>query len=220
MFPAESAALAQRPLDTVDAMMILPETEPAGWSKALICIDMQRDFVEPGAPAAVSGATACIAAVERAASALRQERGIVIWVTRSYEADGSNVEPSRLARWRSAPFVVAGSPGAELVPGLGAAPEDVAIVKPSYSAFFGTDLDGLLSGAGVEELVLCGVDLARCVRATAVDGLSRGYSVTVLADASATRSDAAKRSNLDDLGDLGAVVLSSEEWLAVEGAAR
>jgi nicotinamidase-related amidase len=160
-----------------------------------------------------------VAAIESAARAVR-ERGIVVWVTRAYAPDGSNVEPSRLPNWALAPFVVAGSPGAEMVPGLGVAAEDFQLIKPSFSAFFCTDLDQVLSRAGIEEVVLCGVDLGRCVRASAVDALSLGYSVTVLADATSTRSQAAKTANLEDLADLGAVVATSAELAAQRAMAR
>ena len=105
-----------------------------------------------------------------------------------------------------APFVVSGTPGAAMVPGLGVEAGDIEIVKPSFSAFLGTDLDQVLSHKGIEQVVLCGVDLARCVRATAGDALSLGYQVTVLCDATATRSQAAKAANLEDLLDLGALI--------------
>lgn len=181
---------------------------PAAALTALICIDMQHDFVNPTAPAAVAGAVDCVSAIERAARAIR-ERGVVIWMNRAYEPDGSNVERSRLPKWRRAPFVVSGTAGAEMVPELGVAHGDIKMIKPSYSAFFGTDLEQVLTSNGIEHVVLCGVDLARCVRASAVDALSRSYLVTVLADGTSTRSESAKTANLEDLVDLGAVVVTS-----------
>jgi nicotinamidase-related amidase len=141
-------------------------------------------------------------------------------VNRAYAPDGSNVERSRLAKWSAAPFVVAGTPGAAMVPGLGVEAEDTQIIKPSFSAFLKTDLDELLSQKGIEEVVLCGVDLARCVRATAADALSLGYAVTVLSDATATRSQAAKAANLEDLVDLGALVTTSIEFAGEELSVR
>jgi nicotinamidase-related amidase len=197
--------------DTIGAVKGSAEARRA---MALVCIDMQRDFVEPDAPAAVAEATNCVPAIARAAQAVR-ERGVVIWVNRAYARDGSNVERSRLAKWSLAPFVVAGSPGAEMAGGLVVEAADIEIVKPSFSAFFGTDLDEVLSGKGIDEVVLCGVDLARCVRASAVDALSLGYAVTVLSDATATRSQSAKAANLEDLVDLGAMVTMSLDLAAV-----
>jgi nicotinamidase-related amidase len=173
---------------------------------ALLVIDMQRDFVEPGAPAAVAGAPGCIAPINREAARVRDEGGTVVWVTRSYAADGSNVEPSRLESWRRDPFVVTGTPGEELDPRLAVAADDLRLVKPRFSSFFETDLDRELEAAGVEEILVAGVDLARCVRATVIDGLSLGYSVTVLAEATATRSPRAHAANLEDLEDLGSRV--------------
>jgi nicotinamidase-related amidase len=194
-------------LDTSEPVVGVQTTRVAA-TTALVCVDMQRDFVEPGAPAAVTGATRCVPAIARAARAIR-ERGSVVWVNRAYAPDGSNVERSRLAKWSLAPFVVAGSPGAEMVAGLGVEADDIEMLKPSFSAFLQTDLDEVLSSKQIEQVVLCGVDLARCVRASAADALSLGYMVTVLSDGTATRSDAAKAANLEDLVDLGALVTTS-----------
>jgi nicotinamidase-related amidase len=204
-------------LDTTDASG-LGSTWAVG-AKALVCIDMQHDFVEPAAPAAVAEATSCVPAIARAAHAVRKH-GVAIWVNRAYAPDGSNVERSRLAKWSLAPFAVAGTPGAAMVPGLGVEDGDIEIIKPSFSAFLRTELHRVLSRKGIEEVVLCGVDLARCVRATAADALSLGYGVTVLSDATATRSQAAKAANLEDLVDLGAVVRTSAEVARDEARRR
>lgn len=179
--------------------------------RALLVIDMQRDSVEPGAPAAVEGAVELIPAINAAARDIRAEGGLVAWITRSYLPDGSNVEASRLPQWREHPFIVAGTPGAEQVPELEVEEVDLRLVKPRFSSFFGTDLDAALRAADVTELVLAGVDLSRCVRATAVEGISLDYDVSVPADCTSTRSPEAKAANLADLADLAVDVVPTLE---------
>lgn len=172
-------------------------------STAFVVIDMQYDFVTPGAPAAVPGAADCIAPVAGYARLVRAGGGTVVWVTRAYAADGSDVELSRRQRFLAVPFVVAGSPGAELVPGLDPQPGDLWQVKRRWSAFFGTPLAETLAGSGIDHVVLAGVDLSRCVRATVIDAVSLDFRTEVLVPGVATRSPEALAANLADLGDLG-----------------
>ncbi len=170
--------------------------------EALIVVDMQVDFVVPGRPAAVPGAEACIPAIARAAIDTRAGGGPVVWVRRTYAADGSDVERTRLERWRDAPFVVEGTDGAELVTGLVPEPGDLHVDKASWSAFYATPLDRMLRRR-VDRVLVAGVDLSRCVRATLVDAIALDYLPAVLAAGVATRSRAAHEANLADLADLG-----------------
>jgi nicotinamidase-related amidase len=174
--------------------------------EALLVVDMQVDFVRPGRPAAVAGAEACIAPIALAAQATRRSGGPVVWVSRGYAPDGSDVERSRRPDWLRAPFVVRGTEGADLVDGLGVEPEDLQVPKARWSAFFGTDLHRGLRERDVERVLVAGVDLARCVRATVSDAIGLDYLTAVLADGVATRSPQAKAANLDDLADLGAEI--------------
>ncbi|HUQ83638.1 MAG TPA: isochorismatase family cysteine hydrolase, partial [Gemmatimonadaceae bacterium] len=65
-------------------------------------------------------------------------------------------------------------------------PADDVIVKKRYSAFFGTDLDAMLSSTGPDVLVIAGVNTHACVRMTAIDAYQRDYDVIVVADAVAS----------------------------------
>ncbi|HMT04554.1 MAG TPA: isochorismatase family cysteine hydrolase [Solirubrobacterales bacterium] len=179
---------------------------PEGSRTALLVIDMQNDFVESGGPRQVPGATSIIPAVATAAERMRSEGDLIVWISRAYSADGANVEASRKPQFMKAPYAVAGTRGAELVDGLKPRSDDLRLVTPSYSAFFRTDLDMKLREAGVSKLVGCGVDLSRCVRATLTEAVSLGYECSVLAQAVASRSDAALNANLADLTDLDITV--------------
>lgn len=179
---------------------------PEGSRTALLVIDMQNDFVEPGAPRQVPGAREIVPAVAAAAERMRVQNGLVVWVCRAYSADGSNVEASRRPAFMREPFAVSGSRGAALADGLDPWPDDLNLTTPSYSAFFRTDLDLKLREAGVSKVVGCGVDLSRCVRATLVEAVSLGYECSVLAPAVASRDDQALNANLADLADLDVTV--------------
>jgi ureidoacrylate peracid hydrolase len=165
-------------------------------------IDMQNDFVEPGAPRQVPGAAEIIPAVAAAVERMRAQGDLIVWTCRVYSADGSNVEAARKPKFIKKPYAVSGTRGAELVEELDSRPEDLSLVTPSYSAFFRTDLDLKLREAGVSKIVGCGVDLSRCVRATLVNAVSLGYECSVLAPAVASRNDQALNANLADLVDL------------------
>lgn len=178
-------------------------------AEAFVVVDMQVDFVAAGAPAAVTGAPAIVAHIDHEAQRVRSSGGIVVWVTRSYTQDGSNVEPARRAAWSRNPFVVSGTPGADLAPGLEALDGDLRLCKPRWSAFFATTLDAELRTRGVSRILVAGVDLSRCVRATVMDALSLDYDVRVLRDGVATRSTEALSANLEDLRDLGVEVVEA-----------
>lgn len=180
--------------------------EPVRATDALVVVDLQRDFVEAGRPAAVAGAPSCLAPIVAAADAVRGAGGTVVWVRREYAADGSDVERSRLERWRRAPFCVTGTSGADLAAGVIPHAGDLDVVKRRWSAFFGTPLASLLADRGVDRVVVAGVDLSRCVRATVVDAISHDFDAAIMAAGTSTRTPAAKRSNLEDLQDLGATV--------------
>lgn len=172
----------------------------------LLVIDMQNDFVEPGAPRQVPGAKEIVPTVAQAADRMRIQGDLIVWICRAHSADASNVEAARRPQFMKNPYAVAGTRGAELVEGLERWPEDLTVITPSYSAFFRTDLDLKLREAGVSKIVGCGVDLSRCVRATLVEAVSLGYECSVLAPAVACRNDHALNSNLADLVDLDITV--------------
>lgn len=179
---------------------------PEGSRTALLVIDMQNDFVEPGAPRQVRGANDIVPAIARASERMRIQGDLIVWICRAYSADGSNVEAARKPQFKKNPYAVSGTRGAQLVDGLERWPEDLNVVTPSYSAFFRTDLDLKLREAGVSKIVGCGVDLSRCVRATLTEAVSLGYECSVLAQAVASRSEEALNANLADLSDLDITV--------------
>lgn len=103
-------------------------------------------------------------------------------------------------------------------PGYGDFPEEIApredewvLDKTKPSAFFHTPLTAYLVRSGVDTLVLCGVSTSGCVRATAVDGCSHGFTTFVIDDCCFDRSEFAHCASLFDLNAKYASVISLDE---------
>jgi len=146
-----------------------------------------------------------------------REQGIpVFFVCRRYAADGSNVERARYRAWLEGGKPL--SPGcsaelsADMPPIFSVDERDRHIFKPRYSAFFSTELDLILRRLHIRRLLLAGTTTPNCIRATCYDGLSLDYGVTVLSDCTSSVTDEIQQSNLKDMENVGARILSSDEW--------
>jgi nicotinamidase-related amidase len=176
----------------------------AGGATALLVIDMQNDFVRPGAPACVSGALATVPAIVRVLEYFRARKWPVFHVIREYRRDGSDAEITRMREFTSGvPYVVAGTTGAEIVPELTPLYGEYRIVKPRFSAFLGTKLDFILRRLLVETVVICGTQYPHCIRATAYDALSRDYHTIVLTDATSAETAEVAEANIRDMSGAG-----------------
>ncbi len=184
---------------------------------ALLIIDMQRDFVQPGSPLYVAGAAATVPAIARLLADCRRRRDAAIFhVVRSYEPDGCDVERCRRKVFLRAPCMVRGTAGAEIMPELAPLPGETVIVKPRFSAFFHTKLELCLRTLGVDHLLIAGTQYPNCIRGTVTDALSYDYRVTVVSDCCSAKTPEIAAANLTDMANLGACCLSLEEWLVQE----
>lgn len=91
------------------------------------------------------------------------------------------------------------SDGSRIVDEIAPRDEDFVLDKSYASAFYGTPLVNYLVGLGADTLIIAGVSTGGCVRATAVDAVSRGFKVAVVADAVADRIVASHKVALLDL---------------------
>ncbi len=135
--------------------MAAPET-------ALVVIDMQAGLFGP-APAE---AQAVVARIDALASRARAAGVPVVWV--QHESEGG---------------LAAGTPGWRLHAGLRTEPSDVFVRKTMSDAFLRTPLDALLRERGVGHVVVCGYSSEFCVDSSVRGAASRGYAVTLAADA-------------------------------------
>jgi nicotinamidase-related amidase len=186
---------------------------------ALLIVDMQNDFVLPGAPASVGGAASTVQRVKAVLDWFRASGRPIFHIVREYRADGSDIEISRRDAFLAGPrYVVPGTKGAEIVQELSPQPGEYRVVKPRFSAFFGTELELILRRLAVERLVVCGTQYPNCIRATAFDGLAHGYSVFIITDATSASSDEVAAANIRDLRNVGIRCVSFDEFRKVDGA--
>lgn len=160
---------------------------------ALLLIDFQEDVAGTGAGDLHPWA---VPAVERAAEAADWARnnGIpVVWVRVERRPDYSDVFAHKTdtvlaGKGPQGKRLVAGSPGAQLVPSLVVQPEDRVIVKPRVNAFYGTSLEVVLRRLGTTTVLLGGVYTNMGVEATARCAYDRDLHVVVISDCCAAYS--------------------------------
>jgi len=152
---------------------------------ALIVVDLQPDFM-PGGPLAVAEGDRIAAPIGRLASHFS-----TVVATQDWHPAGHVSFAERGGPWP--PHCLAGSPGAQVHPGL---PDELVTSKvrkgtgkdvDSYSGFrddagAATGLAGYLRERGIERLYVCGLARDFCVRATAIDGARAGFRVFVIDD--------------------------------------
>lgn len=188
---------------------------------ALVVIDMQRDFVEPGGFGASLGndvrpLQAIIPTLRRLLDGFRAAGALVIHTRECHAPDLSDCPPTK--RKRGNPSIrigdrgpmgrvlIAGEPGAEIVPELTPLPGETVIDKPGKGAFFATDLNAVLRGRDVRYLVLAGVTTEVCVQTTMREANDRGFECLLVADATASYFPAFKQATLEMLRAQGGIV--------------
>lgn len=185
---------------------------PIDWAHtAILVIDMQRAFVEPGQPLCVAGAAATVPALIKAVETTRSRGGEVIWVRREYAADGSDMEPFRreqMAQAGTLGVMAQGSYGVEPVNGLVGEPTDRVVIKKRFSGFHGTGLKERLDAHGITTVLVTGTQTPNCVRGTAWDALSYDYRTIVIANCTSSQTDAVQQANLYDMAHAGIEVVT------------
>jgi nicotinamidase-related amidase len=140
---------------------------------ALLIIDMLHDFLDPGGALYCGDeAAAIVPAVQELLEAHRRAGSLIVFV-----ADHHPPDDQEFALFP--PHCVRGTPGAELLPGFAPRPGEHLVRKTRYSAFWGTDLDGILRREGVEEAHLAGVCTSICVMDTCSDLRNRDLKAVV-----------------------------------------
>jgi biuret amidohydrolase len=168
---------------------------------ALIIIDMQRDFLEPGGfGEALGNDVASLAtAIEPCRGVLDAARrcGLCVIHTREgHRPDLSDVPPVKLERGEpklriGAPgpmgrILVRGEPGHDIIAPLYPRRGEPVIDKPGKGAFYQTELELLLRNRGIENLLVCGVTTEVCVNTTVREANDRGFRCVVLGDCCAS----------------------------------
>lgn len=141
-------------------------------NKALLIVDMLRDFIDEGAPLQVPAGKWIIENIAGEIRYAREKNRPVIYVCDRHPPDDPEFEV-----WP--PHAVRDTPGAEIVDALAPQTGDHVVEKTGYSGFFRTRLEELLDELEIDEVLICGVLTNVCVLYTAVDALQRGIRVIV-----------------------------------------
>jgi nicotinamidase-related amidase len=185
---------------------------------ALLVVDMNHAFVDPLSPFRVAGALETVPRIGRVVAACRAQGFPVVFVTRGYRPDGSDVEVSRWRAWsqqgRPASLDSKGALSADWYEPLRPEGSDYVIVKKRWSAFFRTELDLLLRRRGVDTVAIVGTQTPNCIRATAFDADANDFAVVLLSDGTSSATPDVQAANLRDLANVGFEVIASEAFLA------
>jgi nicotinamidase-related amidase len=202
---------------------------------ALIVIDMQRDFIEPGGFGEALGNDVSILAqaIKPCAALLAACRaaGMLIVHTREvHKPDLSDCPPAKRNRGTCAlrigdegpmgRILVAGEPGSEIIDTLKPLSGEVVIDKPGKGAFYATALKSVLDAHAITHLIFAGVTTEVCVQTTMREANDRGYDCLLAEDATASYFPAFKDATLDMIRAQGAIVGWTASVAEVAAAVR
>jgi len=178
------------------------DAEPAALSidlgkSALVIIDMQRDFLEPGGFGEALGndvslLQAAVAPCKAVLAAARRLGMLVIHTREGHRPDLTDAPPHKVERGDPATrigaagpmgrILVRGEPGHDIIPELYPLKSEPVIDKPGKGAFYQTDLELMLKNRGIDTLFVCGVTTEVCVNTTIREANDRGFRCIALSD--------------------------------------
>ena len=188
---------------------------------ALVVIDMQRDFLEPGGFGETLGndlapVIEIVPTVAALIDTFRAQGWPILHTRESHMADLSDCPPAKRARGLPSlrigdagpmgRILVRGEPGAEIVEACAPAPGEIVVDKPGKGMFYATPVAENLKERGVTHLVFAGVTTEVCVQTSMREANDRGYECLLIEDATASYFPAFKAATLDMIRAQGAIV--------------
>jgi nicotinamidase-related amidase len=166
---------------------------------AVMFIDMQRDFLEPGGYLeamgySLEGVRAAVEPARRLLDAARAAGLMVIHTRVGYRPDLGELSPHRRARVRNGDSIIGregplgrllirGEPGFQIIPELTPLPGEVIIDKSGTNAFWGTDLAPILAANQIRAILFAGATTDVCVHSTLREANDRGFECLLVRDA-------------------------------------
>ncbi len=202
---------------------------------ALVLIDMQRDFIEPGGFGAslgndVSLLEAIVPATRAVLHAWRRAGGWVVHTREAHLSDLSDCPPAK--RDRGHPtlrigdvgpmgrVLVRGEPGSRIIDALAPIEGELVIDKPGKGMFHATGLHETLRARGITHLVFGGVTTEVCVQTSMREANDRGYEGLLLEDCTESYFPAFKAATLEMIRAQGGIVGWTASGAALMAALR
>lgn len=195
---------------------------------ALVIIDMQRDFIEPGGFGETLGndvslLEAIVPACQAVLRAWRAAGGLVVHTREAHKPDLSDCPPAKRERGNPSlrigdpgpmgRILVAGEPGNQIIAALAPVIGEIVIDKPGKGAFYATGLDALLTARGISHLFFMGVTTEVCVQSSMREANDRGYDGLLLEDCTESYFPQFKSATIEMIRAQGAIV----GWTATSG---
>lgn len=168
-----------------DATPLLMDPEKT----ALLVIDVQNLFTDPKAPLGAPDGPEIVPHINKLAAYCREHNIPVIWVQETNRKDGSDL--GMMGKyWPSfrppESWLAPKTHLWELYPDVDAKPDDIYVTKTKYNAFWGSDLEAVLRGLGVESLIFTGICTDVCVGTTLIDAFHRDFNPIMAIDSTTT----------------------------------
>jgi nicotinamidase-related amidase len=188
---------------------------------ALVIIDMQRDFVEPGGFGETLGndvslLQAIVPATQSVLHAWRRKGGLVIHTREAHRPDLADCPPAKRNRGTPAlrigdtgpmgRILIAGEPGNQIVDALAPIDGEIVIDKPGKGAFYATGLQSMLQQRSIRKLIFMGVTTEVCVQTSMREANDRGYDCLLLEDCTESYFPAFKTAAIEMIRAQGAIV--------------
>lgn len=182
-----------------------------GDNPALVIVDVAMAYLLPSSPLYLGGET--VLDVNIALAGAARKAGLPVVFTRVLYQVGGLDGGLFYQRVKALASFDEGNPLGDFHPRFQPAAGDLVITKQYPSAFFGTSLASTLHALGCDACIITGFSTSGCVRATALDALCHGFRSMVVSDGCADRDAGVHASNLFDLGQKYADIVSSAEVL-------
>ncbi|GAB6054533.1 cysteine hydrolase [Magnetospira thiophila] len=190
-------------------------------STALVIIDMQRDFLEPGGFGETLGndvslLAPVVPATEILLAACRKVGMKIVHTREAHMPDLSDCPPAKRDRGScklrigdTGPMgriLVRGEPGNDIVPSLAPLPGETIIDKPGKGAFYATGLKEILRHKGITHLLFAGVTTEVCVQTSMREANDRGFECLLVEDCTGSYFPHFKAATLEMITAQGAIV--------------
>lgn len=169
-----------------------------GQHNALLVIDMSVGFTDPASPLG----TELSGVVEQVSVLLAAARRVglpIVYTTISFPSEAALQATTWFKKVPALRALKEGEGWTGIDPRLTPREDEIVLTKTAASAFFGTSLASLLTGWGIDSVIVAGASTSGCVRATVVDAVQSGFVPIVARDAVGDRDPEAHASNLRDI---------------------